>query len=1024
LSFDEYAANQLARYLISEKKVQAVAPSFWKGVIEKLKTLFESLKERMKGLPTSEERAAVTFKPRLTFKAWMDSLHLSAQHRQIGNLVAAADGLVAEEIDYETYLSEEIKKQETAVKKAMRGADSVVMEEVQKFKPAKFNWFMRLTLTLTQMVEQNLHIPGASKYLAAVRSWWTEKTRWTDRAQQTLDAWEQADFNKQDAMNFNKMVLEATRKSDELGRALTEEEKLDLFNKHKINTDAAKTLYETLQGDFHAAIDALFDVLDNDANVNFRDNKTALIAQLERLQKERIELKNRDFFPLTRFGRYWTLIRAKGPVKIDGKLYKAGETVRFEMYEREADMDAGFADMQRKYGKTLLVSAGIMSDTVASFQGMPRQLIESLREKLNLTEPQQEELNMLLHEMAPGQSYKKHLMHRKGVAGFSEDAKRGYANYFMHFSNHISRIKHYGAMTGAFKELDEYIARLRKTPGMKSVKEQELRDWMDRHYEYAMNPGNEWANIRSFGFLWYLGFLPKSALVNLTQVPLVTYPYLSARHGDVATVKALTKAMTDIRRLWQRGVGLEPELQTAVEMGIQAGFLDESLATELAAVAEGSNLQTLIPGTFMRSERGARMIRKASGWGAWLFQKAERVNRLQTFAAAFRLAQAQLLKGQKLSQLTEAAKAKLQQDSFEAARDAVEKTQYEYARFNRPEFMRGKKSVIFLFWQYMQNTLYFAATDKGRLRFMFMMMMLAGLSGIPFAEDFMDMLDFTMSKMKQALGWKNPKVDSRLALREFIGDLGMNPDVVMHGVARRTFGLGHVGEMVGIPIPNVDLSGSLSLGRIVPGVEAVFGREGKLSDRFTAAATDVGGAAFSIPMSVLAALSDDNPNVFKRWERAMPSALRSVTRAYRFASEGEETSRTGARLAEFNVNDPEHMAEIIAQGLGAAPTRLNEMRELRWMQKEHANYYAIRRQMIMEQFAYALQTGDRETIARMRKRLTAYNAGVPVPALKISGRDLKRSIQSRRKGQYKEEAGLPRARRDIPLYQDIAASFE
>ena len=994
LSFDEFAAQQIARYM-SEGPKNVPASSFWGRIKETMRKLYDG--------------ARYMFRPHIEFRIFMDGLAQNAKDRQMNNLVSSAAGLQVNEIDYDTFLPKPIKDIQKGLSSIIRDTESLSMAQPNNIAPAKFNWFTRLSLTLTQMAEQNLHIPGVKQYLETVRNWWAEKTRWTDRAQLTLEAWENAGFNKNEAEAFNKLLLEATQISDKEGRALNEEEKIALFEKYGLNREEAQALYETIQLDFRQGLDALFEVLERDAQIRFAQNATALREALKKLQKEKAVLQNRDFFPLTRFGQFWTLVRASSPIKINGKLYKAGETIEFKMYERESDMKKEFNRLQKNYGSRMLVSGGVMSNTVSAFQGMPRSMIENLREKLDLTPEQQEELDLLLHELAPGQSYKKHLLHRKGTGGFSEDAKRGYANYFMHFANHLSRIKHYHEMTNAFKELDDHIRRLRKTPGGMGVKEQQLRDWMDRHYEYSMNPGNEWANLRSMGFLWYLGFLPKSALVNFTQVPLVTYPYLSSRYGDVKTVKALTKAMTDIRKLWARGKGLETDLQTAIEKGIEAGFLDESLATELAAVAEGSNLQALLPGTFLRSEKGARMVRKAASYGAWMFQKAEKVNRLQTFAAAFRLARE--------GGLTEA-------QAFEAARDAVEKTQFEYARWNRPEFMRGKKSVIFLFWQYMQNTLYFAATDKGRARFLFMMLMMAGLSGLPFADDFMDMLDWTMTKLKGQLGWKNPKTDVRLAIREMASDLGLHPDWVMHGLARRTFGMAHIGEMMGIPIPEVDLSGSLSLGRIVPGVEPIFGREGKLADRFTATATDVGGAAFSIPMSILQALSDDNPDVFKRWERALPSSLKSISRAYRFATEGMETTRTGAKLIDFNVNDPEQLSEIIAQGLGAAPTRLNVERQLRWLQKEHAQYYQVRRGMLMEQFAYALKTRDREAVAQMRKRIRAYNEYVPHPSLRIGRADLARSLKARRRGQALSERGYPVSRREAPLFESLRSSFK
>ena len=160
---------------------------------------------------------------------------------------------------------------------------------------------------------------------------------------------------------------------------------------------------------------------------------------------------------------------------------------------------------------------------------------------------------------------------------------------------------------------------------------------------------------------------------------------------------------------------------------------------------------------------------------------------------------------------------------YQAAKDAVQTTQYEYAKWNRPKFMRGKKSVIFLFWQYLQHTTYLMAGGKGRhvaARMWMMNIMMAGMLGAPFAEDLLDLIDWAGTEVKELTGMKNPKVETRELLRELLLNLTDRPDIFLYGLGRY-YGLGplHVFEALGIPVPNVNIGGSLSLGRIVPGVQ-------------------------------------------------------------------------------------------------------------------------------------------------------------------------------------------------------------
>ncbi len=86
-----------------------------------------------------------------------------------------------------------------------------------------------------------------------------------------------------------------------------------------------------------------------------------------------------------------------------------------------------------------------------------------------------------------------------------------------------------------------------------------------------------------------------------------------------------------------------------------------------------------------------------------MFSAAEAYNRKVTFLAAIKTAQAIGIAGE--------------DNIFRFAREAVDKTQAEYAAWNRPEIFRGGeglsqiKPLLGVFKLFLQNHLYFAFTE-------------------------------------------------------------------------------------------------------------------------------------------------------------------------------------------------------------------------------------------------------------------------------------------------------------------------
>jgi hypothetical protein len=365
--------------------------------------------------------------------------------------------------------------------------------------------------------------------------------------------------------------------------------------------------------------------------------------------------------------------------------------------------------------------------------------------------------------------------------------------------------------------------------------------------------------------------------------------------------------------------------------------------------------------------------------------------------------------------------------AFQEAKRAVQSAQFEYAKWNRPEFMRGNKSVIFLFWQYMQHASFLALGGEGAgvaMRMMFMLLMAGGLQGLPFAENILDLIDFGATKTKKMLGMKDPKVETRQMLRELIQEFDDSPDKYMHGLGRY-LGLGplHVFGALGIPVPQTDVTASLSMGRVVPGLEDMLAPTRDPEKRFARTIVEMGGPVMGMGWNFYRWATTDEPNGWKAAERTYPTAAKNVAKAIRIHFAGREVNRSGATIAAFEPGSPAQQAELAAMALGFPPTRLNQKYELLAAQEEARRYWLTDRARLLEHYSYAVIVNDREGIADAKRSIRDFNKTAPVPQLRIQGKNMAQSVKIKRRKVEKMENLQPDQRMFQGLYRDVQQAF-
>lgn len=834
-----------------------------------------------------------------------------------------------------------------------------------------FSWLLQKTMTAVQVRKRfGKAVPGLTKFVNTLEKMFAYRSHWKERADLRLQ--DMKSMPRAERERVFEMLLEEDKTGEFLSTSTYSSTgqriytpTADAVKKYRL-TALGVNLYSQMRGDFNAAIEEMeiqaIAEMERLYSAETAEGLAAMRKAVQELREEFAAMKSRPYVPHTRFGKYTVSVRDK-----DGKLEA--------FYQRETESAAKKLETQlRHLHPTQKVSRGKMTEEVQLLMGMPPQLIRSMKAQLNLNERQIREFEDLLKDLTNGASFVRRMKKRENIAGWESDAEnlpRAYADYMSRFANYASRIRFNHVLSEATTEVRQQ-ARNMAIAGQNTPEINDLANWLMRLHDYVNNPGSEMANWRSAATVWYLGFNVKSALVNSTSVPTMTYPYLAKRYGDTKALGTITQAYKDIARKYTKPTALSDEEHKMLEALKTSGFIDASFASELAGIREGGRLadQTAL------SKPQAALF-GAKHYAMWLFHKVEVVNRMVTALAAYRLA-----KEGRGSAFDPNDPDGYDKAALEAAKIAIQDTQNENAQWNRAEFMRGKKSVLTMFMSYQQNVIYqMFGGDESWMRMLAIQLLVAGLMGLPFAKDLDDLIKFFSRKVFGS------DMSAERAVRAFLEDSFVNPDWILRGGSHNSF------------LSGLDLQGSLSQGRVIPGIEALA-MEGDFSDRFANAVGDVGGAGFSAIMDMLKVLSSKDPADWKSLSRLLPVAARQTVDGGLALGEGRFLDGKGREIAEASTKD------AIAKMLGFQPTVVSTERGKRTAQRDTAEFWLTRRNYVMSLYDKAQQTNDTGWREKADEALRDFNEEAPDAGLRITAKQLRGSIEARAKARHRAENNL------------------
>jgi hypothetical protein len=619
----------------------------------------------------------------------------------------------------------------------------------------------------------------------------------------------------------------------------------------------------------------------------------------------------------------------------------------------------------------------------------------------------------------PETSIKKQLISkRKNVQGYNRDLLKTYAIMSDRYSNQIAKIRYNASIDVNLGELQQEV--ISKTRGNRDMNEKAnaLLNEIAQHVVRFEAPPSALdrfaAATNQLGFMWFLGLNPSSALINMSQVPGVTLPWLSARFpassvGQLGVSREMIKAYRDVTKF--KGMLVEGTISERVDelMKLDDATLrkDYNLTKdevkmfaeldELGALRSGMQIYDInsiadkgsaYPGSM---SHGLFAFQKFAGFA---FQKVELINREVSALMAYRLAKNKAMIGKDKPLNTE--------EAVKFAEQTINKTQGLYSNDQAPApFMNPALKVILMFKKFPAHmaTLYvlmFRDIFKGAdpsvrrvarrqfTRMMGMTGLMAGVAGMPLYYIIRDI-------MNAMLGDEDDPYNFDLELRRgLIEQLGPTVgNMIFSGIPGQS-GLG-IGQRLGY-------EASFLLGGTDVGIPFVGGVLG-LQDvrRAETLKEEVGNIMFSL-LGPAGGIVDglfrgydymEKGDVYRGIESMMPAFLRNPLKAGRFATEGALTARGDALVEDIST------LETLGQFFGFSPQRLVSQYSINQGIKDIEQDIMDRRKELLEQYAYEVRTGDRAGQQEVLAEIREFSKVNPYKGVAITQDTISRSLRRR-----------------------------
>ena len=745
-------------------------------------------------------------------------------------------------------------------------------------------------------------------------------------------------------------------------------------------SDEAKQLYRDVRDAYAATLLKLRNGLAKRAERAGRAGQRT--AAEIRLQFDKY-LEEGPYFPLARFGDF-ILIADRHEQRI------------VEAFESSAAREKRARALRMQGWTTKLTGKkafNAASDGPSGeFVGKVLKLVDGLEMESKEKGALMDDLNQLAIGALPDQSYRRHFAHRKGTPGFSSDAMRAFASSMQHVAHHVARTLHGDELTLL---LDAMNKRIRETTGdVDTTVQQQVANELAKRMELMMRPTTHpvTALAGQVGFVMSLGGSVASGITNLSQTPMITFPWLGAKFGFSKAAGALTKASKDyFGGRWDKWSGfvvkdnakLSADERSALQQLEDAGLINLTQTSDLASTAT----------TDSASSQRSWAINRAMKIVGWTFSVPEVFNRQVSALAAYRLAR---------------EKGETHEQALETAGQTLRRTHFDYSASNRARWMAGNFTrVVTMFKQYSQQMTYLLWRNahqalKGEslevrrearrmlLGVASMHFSAAGALGLPLGvfgiSPLLGLLSMGMGSDDDPWDWE---VELRNMLADTFGKAG--GEAITHGPVRL--------------LTNVDFASRVGLGDLW--VRAPQGdAEGRdLVEKWML--TLLGPVAGYVGNLGTAAKAFDEGKYGRGLEAMLPKMIAAPLKAARYETEGVRSWRGDDLGVTLNGGD------VLGTALGFNPAKVAEMFEGRGAIKGREARLMARREEIANMFVNAALAGDSAMQEESMKAALAFS--LRNPSMALTAQSLHRSLQAKVKSQALIQNGvyLPVKRQDL-----------
>lgn len=1051
-SFHEWYADQVSRWATTSAKPLTVVEKFFKRLADALKSFYAKLRNQK-------------YLPNETFKQYLDKVSAdswdiapekikplgSAEQMPLfmsSSVSAATNAGKDMSIDERQDLFNAVDKIDDTPAEGMKSMDTMIKDtpsfEATKEKLRQFVGDASMNSSKNLMSFLNMRqlselakkeLPQFAEYYRVLTNMLNDRDAKLTEAAKTLQEWQDwSNKNPVQGKALDEVMLDARMSGiDPTDPIKAEKIKKESFRKNweMIKGTEGEKLFIKIRDFYKAQLLRKKDIIERRLMTALPDGPVRQANLLGLRQQFEKFLNDGPYFPLNRFGDYFVAYDIKMP---------NGETIPYhEMFESQSDQRAHLQSIEKDIasGKIKNLKTGVDSKELFSQGVIKSAFLNDIFDAIDKTDVGdlvstdtkarlKDDIYQAYLSIMPDLSVHKHFIHAKKVKGASMDMKRAFAETVFHSTYHLARLEYGGSLDAIVGDAQKYF---NERGG--NARGRYLNELKQQHAEFSapqkQNP--IWSKISNFAFMFYLT-APASALVNLTQTPIIGMPTLAGKF-NVSFTKAsaaLYGASKDF--MSSRTKLLEFDLEGVLRKAGKTFEADALKALEstinrtqtlsLAGIAERPSALYASGIRGAMQSKGLGIFEKVSLGLGYMFNQAELFNRQVTALAAIRLARE--INAQEFA----AGRVRKYGDGeiIGLARDLVDQIHFEYASETKPRFMRGPIGQVALqFKNYAQQMTYLLVDTFNK----------AFLSNKDLELLRLKTLDKGLSEEERADAkrvYNDALMLRKEARKKFTGIMGMTALFagyeglplywVVEGVMNTLFGDDDepydfslemkvaMAELFGdnfaramsrgpmSELLQIDLASRTSLNGIWFRDDATAKDEEEWVKNMV---IDLLGPSVGIVVNTGDAIKKINEGHYARgMEAMMPPIIKDFFKAYRFSTEGATTLRGDPIVADVGLFG------IFAQAVGFTPQDVARSYEAMGEIKGIEKALDLRRSRLLGKLWLAQQAGDYEAFADLGDEIVKFNAANPSEA--IDDKTIRRSFAQREKAASRAERGI------------------